>query len=474
MLNKKINDMLASISPWHYIWITILLSELLTLIIDSIVSYLLWGHISKDLLIIGTIPAFIVPLAVAPLIIFFVLQISKMKEELLQKQIEQERLQAQRLESLGLLAGGIAHDFNNALTGILANISYLKMHIAQDDTLYLRVEKAQEASIRAKALARQLLTFSPGGVPIKKAMDVKTILIENIERALKGTGIIGVFHIDADLWPVEGDTGQLGQVFNNLALNAVETMPDGGAIDVAARNVWIGEKENLPLKKGNHIIITITDRGEGISDQDLLKVFDPYFTTKEGRSGLGLTAAYSIIRGHDGCIKIVSERETGTTVSVYLPASLKEVFKNGIMEQAYKRGSGKVLLMDDQKLVRESGAEMLKETGYYVETARDGNEVIALYRRAMESGKPFDAVIMDLTVTGGMGGSEAIKVLLQIDPQVNAIISSGYSNDSVMANYLDYGFRGMLEKPYMIQELVRVLEDVMTGGKKDSGLQNRL
>ncbi len=387
------------------------------------------------------------------------------------QRMEEELQKAQKLESLGILAGGIAHDFNNVLTGILGNIMLAKAHTKPEHKVYERLTEAEKACLRAKDLSQQLLTFSRGGAPIKKIASVRELLRDAVPFALSGSNVRCEFTVTDDLWPVEIDTGQIGQVINNLIINANQAMPEGGIIKVRAENMVTDAGQALPLKEGRYVKISIEDHGIGITKKHLPKIFDPYFTTKGKGKGLGLSVAYSIVKKHNGYIDVESKLGVGTTFFIYLPASehspaIKEKEKE--MNRIFK-GMGRILMMDDEEIIRDVAGEILRHMGYSVEFAKDGVEAIELYKIAKESGEPFDAVIMDLTVPGGMGGKEAIGKLLEIDPAVKAIVSSGYSNDPVMANFRRYGFRDVVAKPYRIKELGETLHGLLRGRASNPG-----
>ncbi len=376
------------------------------------------------------------------------------------KKAEKELLRASKLESVGILAGGIAHDFNNFLTAILGNISLSMTHVDPDDKIYKRLAEVEKASLRARDLTQQLLTFSKGGAPIKKPTSIKGLLKESINFALSGSNVSCELSIPDDIWTVEIDEGQMSQVINNIIINADNAMPEGGVIKISIENATVESKDILPLKEGKYVKLTIRDTGIGIPEEHLQKIFDPYFSTKSRGFGLGLATAYSIVKNHDGLITVESELGVGTTFFIYIPASgVKALEKEDKGEKAYT-GTGKILVMDDEELVREVAGDILRNFGFEVEFAKDGTEAIELYKRAMDSGDRFDAVIIDLTVPGGMGGREAIKELIQIDPEVKTIVSSGYSNDPIMANYKEHGFSGVIAKPYRIEELGDVLKKI--------------
>jgi len=376
--------------------------------------------------------------------------------------IEEELLKAQKLESIGVLAGGLAHDFNNLLTVMLGNISLSKVHLDTEDKIYARLSEAEKACFRARDLTKQLLTFSKGGAPVKKITSVINLLRESIDFTPYDPAVRYELSVEEELWPAEIDEGQIIQVIKNLLLNAEESMPDGGLIKISAQNITNEDRTVNPDHLGRYIKITIQDQGVGISEEHLSKIFDPYFTTKKGAGGLGLAVVYSIIRNHNGYVEVETDKGTGTKFHIYLQASVQELQINEdnlfVKPPVVKR---KVLIMDDEEIVREASGEVLGMLGYEVDYAGDGKEAIQKYRSAKEAGEPFNLVIMDLTVPGGMGGKEALEGLRSIDPDVKAIVSSGYSNDPVMSDYRKYGFNGVVAKPYKIEELTKVVKAVM-------------
>lgn len=341
-------------------------------------------------------------------------------------------------------------------------IMLAKIYTQPGDEIFERLKEAENASLRARDLTQQLLTFSRGGAPIKKTAVISKLLEDTTLFALTGSNVRCEFFITGDLWPVEVDEGQVSQVINNLIINAGHAMPKGGVINVRAENIVLDAKQSLPLKEGKYIKISIEDQGVGISKEHLKQIFDPYFTTKQKGSGLGLATAYSVIKRHDGYVQVESELEVGTTFNIYLPASLKKILMEKELRERIHTGKGKILVMDDEEIVREVAGEMIKVLGYEVEFAKDGAEAIELYKKAKESAQPFEAIIMDLTIPGGMGGKKTIQELIKIDPEIRAIVSSGYSNDPVMADYRKYGFRGIVAKPYKLKELGEILYNVIT------------
>ena len=380
------------------------------------------------------------------------------------KKMEAELQKAQKLESLGILAGGIAHDFNNILTAITGNISLAKMYAQPGLEVFDILTEAEKASLRAKNLTTQLLTFSKGGIPVKRLSSIPKLIKDSCSFALSGSKIKCEISSPDNLWPVEIDEGQISQVIHHMIINAQQAMPEGGIIKVKAENISADAEHPLPLKGGKYLKISIKDHGIGISEEHLAKIFDPYFTTKQEGSGLGLASAYSIIKKHDGHITAESKLGEGTTFYIYLPASEKKIpIVKDIMASPAGRGKGKVLVVDDDDTVRLVVGRMLGQCGYEAEFAEDGDKAIDLYKKAKATGQPFDAVIIDLIIPAGMGGKEAIKKLIEIDPDVRAIVSSGYSDDPVMSNFKEYGFKDAMAKPYEIAELRQMLHKVISG-----------
>lgn len=377
------------------------------------------------------------------------------------RRIEEELLKIEKLGSIGILAGGIAHDFNNILTAILGNISVAKMHLKAQDKVFERLSDAERACLRAQGLTQQLLTFSKGGSPIKKLCALSELLQESCQFAIGGSNARCEFSLPPDLWATEVDEGQINQVLHNLIINAEHAMPHGGLVSVSAENTAITAEHSLPLQDGKYVRVSIKDRGIGIPEQHLSKIFDPYFTTKHRGSGLGLATSYSIIKNHGGLITVDSELGVGTTFDVFLPASPRALSPSKHEPERPVGGEGKILFMDDEEPIRNLAAEMLSLLGYEVILAKDGDEALDLYIAAKESAKPFSAVIMDLTVPGGMGGKETIRRLQKLDPDVKAIVSSGYSNDPVMAEYEKHGFGGVVVKPFGIKEVSEALKRVI-------------
>ncbi len=377
------------------------------------------------------------------------------------KKLEEEMARTDKLESIGILAGGIAHDFNNLLTAIFGNITLAKMYANRQSEVYKRLEESEKAAQRARDLTYQLLTFSKGGEPVKKTISLQGLVKESANFVLRGSNVKCEFSFPADLWHVEADEGQMSQVFNNLIINAAHAMSDGGTLQAYCGNVIV-DQSDLPLSKGKYTLISIMDHGTGIPREHLSKIFVPYFTTKKKGSGLGLSTSYSIVRSHGGHITVESDLGIGTTFKVYLPASEEGKLLLSAEEERFVTGKGRILVMDDEEAVREVARGMLETLGYSVTLAKDGTEAIEIYQVAMASGEPFDSVLMDLTIPGGMGGQEAIKRLQEIDPNVRAIVCSGYSNDTIMSNYKRFGFRAVVPKPYRLKQLSGTISDVLS------------
>lgn len=387
------------------------------------------------------------------------------------QKLEKELFKATKLESIGLLAGGIAHDFNNILTGITSSLFMAKMSLDKDSTIYKFINEAEKAAFRATKLTNQLITFAKGGAPIKESQSIREIIEEAVGFSLSGSNIDCELKLPENLWAIEIDRGQIDQVITNLIINAEQAMPEGGTITLNAENIVIGDsipKDTtafLPLNPGNYIKISVKDEGSGIRPEDLESIYDPYFTTKDNGSGLGLTICYSIIRKHNGFIYAKSRMGVGTTFHVFLPVSGKKAKKiEQKEEETPLTGTGKILVMDDEEVVRITAGQILKSLGYKVDYAKDGSDAIRVYKKAMET-EPFDVVIMDLTVPGGMGGMEAIEKLIEIDPDVKAIVTSGYSHDPIMANFKEHGFSGVITKPYMVEEFNAVIRRVISKKK---------
>jgi len=378
--------------------------------------------------------------------------------------LEEQMQRANKLESIGVLAGGIAHDFNNILTAILGNLS-LAQEDAQDRPELARcLQEAELASNRARDLTHRLLTFAKGGDPILGAVALQQVISEVTAFTLSGLPTKVEFELSLDLWPAHADRGQIAQVVQNLVLNAAQAMPGGGILRLAACNETIHTATDIPILPGDYIRLTVADSGSGIPPKNLPKIFDPYFTTKRQGHGLGLATVYSIVKKHRGHIEVASTIGKGATFTVWLPAlqtTATTTTPTAGSRLAAAPGHAKVLFMDDESSIVAIASKILERIGCSVEIAYDGYDAIKKYQAARAQGAPFDLVIMDLTVPGGMGGREAIQKLRELDPGVKAIVSSGYSGDPVLGDFRSFGFRGMVAKPYEIGEFSRTIQAVL-------------
>jgi len=383
------------------------------------------------------------------------------RDETRRLQLEEEVIKVQKLESIGLLAGGIAHDFNNILTGILGKISLAKLDIDSKSRSYTLIGDAENAVLRAQGLTRQLLTFAKGNALVKEPVSVIDLIGETVDIHLAGTKVRADISVKSGISNLFADKGQLSQVIGNLIVNAVQAMQTGGVVCITAQNEVIPPDSSLSINPGDYVRIDVTDTGIGIPEDDLLKVFDPFFTTKRKGNGLGLTTSHMIVRRHSGAISVKSRQNEGSTFSIYLPAYQLPIESRHIKTNIISSGGKRILLMDDDEIILSTMAEIIKYLGYEIDTAHDGREAIEMYCSAITDCRPYDAVIMDLTVPGGVGGKDAINELRKIDPKVKAIVSSGYSNDPIMADYVAHGFRALIAKPYRIEDLSEVLQKVV-------------
>jgi len=381
-----------------------------------------------------------------------------------EKKREQEQLKIEKLQSVGVLAGGIAHDFNNILLAILGNINLADNFIGKEHKAHSLLKEAEKASLRAKDLTQQLLTFAKGGEPVKKTASIAQIIIDSANFVLHGSKVICSYDIPDNLWLVEIDTGQMSQVIQNLVINARQAMPEGGEIKISCENITEISKEtalNLPGEKW--IKITIADQGCGIPEKYIDKIFDPYFTTKQQGSGFGLAITHSIIKKHHGHISVRSKHGEGTTFMIYLPALDKQKFTDVEKEtlKTKKIESATILVMDDEEMIRELAEEVLSIMGHKTLLAKDGKEAIDIFREYRSGNKRIDLIIMDLTIPSGMGGKDVIKEILKIDPEAKAIVSSGYSNDPVMTNFREYGFKASIVKPFKMAEFEKLINSIL-------------
>ncbi len=378
------------------------------------------------------------------------------------KKHEHEQLKIEKLESLGILAGGIAHDFNNILTGIMGNISFARVFLDAAHKAYKPLAEAEKAAVRAGELAHQLLTFARGGEPIKKVVSPRRLVEEALSFILHGSNVKGTIDIPDSIHAFEADEGQISQVLQNIIINATHAMPGGGILTVAATNEVLTENNALSLPPGPYIRLTCTDQGCGIPDDILKRIFDPYFTTKSAGIGLGLSSVHSIISRHGGHIGVESVIGTGTTFTIHLPSiGRAEERADAAVELTAEHRGGSILVMDDDQMVRDIASLMLTHLGYEVTLCAGGYEAIELYTASVESGAPFSLVIMDLTIPGGLGGKQAAERILSRFPRACLVVSSGYSNDPIMSNYREYGFSGVIAKPYTLQNFKEVLSSLL-------------
>jgi len=375
--------------------------------------------------------------------------------------LEAEILRASKLESVGVLAGGIAHDFNNLLTVVMGNITLAMLDEKVMAAAGRWLQNAEVGVMRARDLTHQLLTFARGGEPVRSAVNLPDIIKEAAQFALHGSKARCDFTIDEGLWTADVDKGQIGQVVQNLVLNAVQAMPEGGVIQIRLANQRLGQATVAQLGAGEYLCVTLQDTGEGIPAENLPHIFEPYFTTKKSGNGLGLAMVYSIIRRHSGHIEAESELGRGTRFRFWLPAVPGVVVVPHEVAPAPQTYTGRVLFMDDEEPLRLMVSALLERLGFQVVLAVDGQEAVSLYFEALAAHARFDLVIMDLTVPGGMGGKEAMLELRQRDPEVKGLVSSGYSSDPIMANFRAHGFNGMVAKPYRLTELAKAIRAVI-------------
>ena len=379
-------------------------------------------------------------------------------------------MKSKNLQSVGTLAGGVAHDFNNLLMAIIGNIALAKIHAPKGGKTVDYLTEAERMVFMGKNLTHQLLTFSHSIDTVKKITDIGPLIKETTEKTLRGSSIKLNYIIPDNLCLVEVDENQIKQVIQNIIVNAKEAMPAEGALHVSCENVNITPQHKLPPALEEYVRIVIQDEGVGIPEENLSKIFDPYFTTKDMGPqkgvGLGLAICYSIIKKHNGYILVDSVSGKGTTFQIYLPAYKQQV--TGISEEReiIRRGRGRVLVVDDEEMVLKIAEKLLLHMGYEVITTQTGEEAVWLYRQAIESKKQFDVVILDLSMDSGMGGTEVMEELMAIDPDVKAIISSGYLHDPVITNFENYGFVGILTKPYDPNELDEKLQNIINPGEK--------
>jgi PAS domain S-box-containing protein len=409
------------------------------------------------------------------------------------RRTEQELLKLSKQESLGQLAARIAHDFNNLLTVILGNLSLTKILLAPGDAALRRLADTEKACLRAKDLTRQLLAFARGGLPVKKPLALEPLVRESTRLILQDANVAYRLNWPEPLPQVNADAEQVHQLLYELLTNAMHATPIGGSIHVRGEAVRLNAERTLPLPEGDYVRLSVRDEGLGIPEQHLTRIFEPFFSTKENARGLGLATCFLIARNHDGFMTVDSAPGFGTTFYLYLPAlpafvhppvsanpewvappaprrvSTIDEFADPYAPMPISPGAAdmrRILVMDDEQPICELAAELLSREGYAVDTALDGQEAIRKYVEARSSGQPYDVVILDLTVRGGMGGRETVVKLAQIDPGVRAIVSSGYSQDLMMSRYREFGFSGVVSKPYSVSELSQEIEQAIAGMRK--------
>lgn len=382
-------------------------------------------------------------------------------EQLAAAQKRAEILKLQKLESLGSMAGGIAHDFNNLLAAILSYVQLVRFKLKKGLDGSKDLQTVEKITLEAAKLTKQLLTFAKGGLPVKRAAKLGVLLKETTKFTLCGKPVKCNYVLPSDLWTVDIDNGQIGQVIQNVVLNAYQAMPQSGKITISALNEKVFPENEMQLQAGNYVKVEIEDEGVGISEEDLTKIFDPYFTTKEKGNGLGLASSYYIMKNHGGFIGVRSKPGSGSIFYLYLPVSKQQPTPGKKKDLPLTKGKGRILLMDDEPLIRNSLREFLESCGYSVAVTKDGWEAVKLFEKKRKNSTPFDLVILDLTVPGGMGGKEAVQHILALDPNAKVVVFSGYSDDSVLADYRKYGFYDMITKPFRLEELSVKIENAL-------------
>ena len=381
-----------------------------------------------------------------------------------QKRTEAELAKVEKLESLAVLAGGIAHDFNNILTAVLGNVGLAARQPPGSPAILEMLESARHATLRARDLTHQLMTFAKGTGPLKKSGSVANLVRECAELCLRGSNVSYEIDLPVELPAADFDWGQMSQVFNNLLINAVQAMPAGGVLGIALGATAVAADSGVPVQSGDYVRIIVSDSGSGIPEEHFSRIFDPYFSTKQKGTGLGLASAYSIVRQHDGHIQVESTLGEGSSFSVYIPASADppEVAAGEAPSAPAPLATGaRVLVMDDDRAIRDVVHRLLTSLGLEPDLAPDGQAAVEMFSLAMREDRPYRTVVMDLTVPGGMGGLEALALMREIDPEVVAVVSSGYSTDPVLSGYREHGFAAAVSKPYTLSELRQALGKVL-------------
>ncbi len=385
--------------------------------------------------------------------------VTAIRDVTLEERLQFDMNQAARMESISMLAGGIAHDFNNLLLGITGNLGLAQLQLTsgRTDSALSYVQAAEQAAASASDLTRQLLTFAKGGQPVKQICSLRDSLEQSMRLTLTGVSQTGELHAD-EIWPIEADAGQLAQVWNNLLINAIQAMPAGGKITVTAENVTISPQDALPLPAGPYVTVRVCDTGVGMPADIIDRIFEPYFTTKQKGSGLGLASVYSIVKAHSGHIAVESELGKGTTFHVWLPASPAQTLVSHTPQRSAASAKGlRILIMDDEELLRRVLSDMLDALGHHPTATEDGDAAVQLYQQQLMEGAPFDLAIMDLTVRGGMGGADAALAIRDLNPKAIIAASSGYANDAIMSDPQRWGFNDILPKPYRLSDLKALL-----------------
>jgi len=374
---------------------------------------------------------------------------------------ETELTKSQRLESIGRLAGGLAHDFNNFLSIIMGNLDIAQIKLGSTGLVKSELERAINACMKASDITKQMLTFSKGGAPRTEITSIVDLVQEAAELNIHGSKLKVHFEIDDSIPAVEVDVGQLHQVFGNLIINADHSMPSGGGLWIRVKR---GSLSAESAERGdlNAVVVEFEDHGCGIAEDEIDLVTDPYYTTKQDGTGLGLSTAFWIIQRHHGRLSINSKIGQGTTVCIALPLSSKVIIDAKTSESSpIEHRDYRILIMDDNDQVREVLRLMLETLGHQVVDTSDGQQCVDEYQEALTGDRTFDLVILDLTVPGGFGGCWAFEQLREIDSKVCAIVASGYGNDSTLASPEAYGFKARLQKPFLITELEKVIEQVL-------------
>lgn len=383
------------------------------------------------------------------------------------RQIESDLLNTKKLESIGVLAGGIAHDFNNLLLVILGNLNMAQLKLSEEDPVFRHFEEAEKACIRAKDLTQKFITFSSGGSNLKSSIQIVDLVENAVGIILSGSNVIGKFRMPRDLWKVDVDEDQMRQALAGIIVNAKEAMPGGGCLHVSAENIEIADS-TPHAPEGKYVKMVFQDEGVGISNEYIDRIFDPYFSTKSRDvskgTGFGLAIAHSVIKGHNGQIKVDSFAGKGTTVTILIPASIQAPALSHAAPAHISAGKKRVLIMDDEEMLCDLLKSMLNHLGFEAGVALNGEQALEMYSEALEQGRDWDVLILDLTVKGGMGGKETLQKLLYLNPSVRAIVSSGHSADPIMSEYWNHGFRGMLSKPFALDQLRTTLQRVLSDG----------